>query len=633
MRKPSMKAARFLVMALVFAASIASADEGKLIYGLVPNAPPTTYVDAAGKPTGYFVELYGRIMDELGIPYEFRVADFPAIYPQLISGEVDFFTTLQKTAEREGLFIFPDKGVAAGWGQLFVAVGTEFQSVLELQHKRLGMVKDDRNGVNFKAYMESLAIPFEAVEYPDFNSLVEAVQTGKVFGGVQSNWFVAVEKRVAPTTVVFAPFRSFPVVSRKSAHIADFNRMIARYTELVDDPHSWYYDLQAKWLGLERTETTVVPVWLIGGLVALFLAAFLCFVVIQVLTRKLRFLNRNLERQVAERSALLVKSEKFTALGSLVAGIAHELNTPLQALAMSVETMAESVEEGPGHRRDPLPSQDWVGLGKLLNARARGRKAENADSRAQKRDLLSHLEGLGEPVDARVLELCLDLGIGEPDLGTLEILSGASAPLIEAARAETHRIEALEIMSAAAGQMSQVIKALRIYSHQDKGDEASVVSLRVQLDSALALFSTRLKSGIDVERDYDRLPEYRCYPDQLLQVWLNLIGNALDSMGERGRLVVRGVCLGGELRISVEDSGSGIPAEAKDRVFEPFFTTKPLGKGTGLGLSISREIVSTHGGTIGFTSGPGGTVFTVTLPGHAAVPPALAGTATECGDG
>jgi hypothetical protein len=350
----------------------------------VPNAPPTTYVDAAGKPTGFFIELYSRIMDELGIQYEYRVASLPELYPDLVAGNVDFFTTLMRTPEREELFIFPDKAVAAGWGQLFVASGTQIQSVLDLQHRKIGMVKDDRNGASFREYMESLAIPFEAVEYPDFDRLVKAVRNGQVFGGVQSNWFVAAERNVAPTSIVFAPFRSYPVLSRRSAHAADFDRIVDRYAQLVADPHSYYYDLQAKWLGHERTETVVVPIWLIVGLATLFLAALASFMIIRVLTRKLRALNRDLELQVAERTALLVKSEKFAALGYLVAGIAHELNTPLQAILSSGESLVECRKRGSVLGGAPLPDADLAVVDRLLAARDAGATPDRADSRAER---------------------------------------------------------------------------------------------------------------------------------------------------------------------------------------------------------------------------------------------------------
>jgi ABC-type amino acid transport substrate-binding protein len=104
------------MVVLMLAGLEIGAQTGKLVYGLVPIAPPTTYLDASGKPTGFFIELYSRIMDELGIDYEYRIGPFPELYPELVAGKIDFFTTLQKTPERESLFWFPEQAVSVGWG-------------------------------------------------------------------------------------------------------------------------------------------------------------------------------------------------------------------------------------------------------------------------------------------------------------------------------------------------------------------------------------------------------------------------------------------------------------------------------------------------------------------------------------
>ncbi|HRZ90251.1 MAG TPA: ATP-binding protein, partial [Spirochaetia bacterium] len=107
---------------------------------------------------------------------------------------------------------------------------------------------------------------------------------------------------------------------------------------------------------------------------------------------------------------------------------------------------------------------------------------------------------------------------------------------------------------------------------------------------------------------------YRCYADKLQQVWMALIDNALDALGETGTLAVRGEAIPEGIRVSVEDSGPGIPEELAGRIFEPFFTTKPAGEGFGLGLATASEIIQTHRGRLAFDSRPGRTVFTVSLP-------------------
>jgi two-component system NtrC family sensor kinase len=126
----------------------------------------------------------------------------------------------------------------------------------------------------------------------------------------------------------------------------------------------------------------------------------------------------------------------------------------------------------------------------------------------------------------------------------------------------------------------------------------------------------RAKCGIEVERDFGELPRVRCHAGQLNQVFMNLLINACDAMGDKGRIRVRTRALDPQrVRLEFEDEGPGIPPEMRDRVFEPFFTTKPVGQGTGLGLSLSHGIIERHGGRIWVESEPGaGTRFVIELP-------------------
>ncbi|HAE22539.1 MAG TPA: hypothetical protein DCG47_09505 [Spirochaetaceae bacterium] len=600
-------------------ASPVAGQEAPLVWGLVPNAPPTTYVDAAGKPTGFFIELYSRIMDELGIAYRFQVAPFSELYPLLVEGKIDFFTTLVRNPEREGYFVYPDKAVSAGWSQLFIALDARLESVLDLQHKTIGVVADDRNGDNFRAYVESLALSCQIVEYAGFDELVEAVAGGQIYGGVQSNWFVSAEKRVQPTTIIFAPFSSFPVLSKKSGHTKEFDAIIARYGQLKDDPSSYYYELQRSWLGHERTETAVVPAWLVTGLITLLLTTLAAVIVIRMLTSQLREANSELERKVAARSAMLVKAEKLAALGTLVSGLAHELNSPLQALLLSAESLDDTLDLCGNEGRVQLSPAEEEGLAAIMDRRSAD--LGQADTQATRKLLKSRLEALGLVASTDLVDRCLDIGILDPDLLAATLVRDASEAMLSAAKAASSRAAFHGVMLDAVSRMNTVIQALRIYSHQDHKGEASAVPLTIQLDAVLALYASRIGSGIKLTRDYADLPFYRCYADQLQQVWMNLVGNAIDAMGDAGVLTVRGRLKESALIVSVEDTGRGIAPELSNSIFEPFFTTKNEGSGTGLGLSIAHEIVRTHRGSLSFESRPGRTVFTVSLPLEGVIKP------------
>src|SRR6185312_5520012 len=150
-------------------------------------------------------------------------------------------------------------------------------------------------------------------------------------------------------------------------------------------------------------------------------------------------------------------------------------------------------------------------------------------------------------------------------------------------------------------------------------DEAEIkaVDLNAGIEATIRLLSTYYKSGrINLRRDYGDLPLVNCYAAQLNQVWMNLLVNAAQAIGDNdGEVVVKTRCTDGKIFVSITDTGKLISPENLKNLFDPFFTTKPVGEGTGLGLSISHGIIQKHGGTIAVANAPGGgTVFTITLP-------------------
>ncbi|MCL4685746.1 GAF domain-containing protein [Myxococcota bacterium] len=164
-------------------------------------------------------------------------------------------------------------------------------------------------------------------------------------------------------------------------------------------------------------------------------------------------------------------------------------------------------------------------------------------------------------------------------------------------------------------RVKQIVADLRTFSRMDQA-ELQEADLNQEIDRTLSLMEPRARSGIEIERDFGDLPRVRCHAGQLNQVFMNLLINACDAMGDKGRIRVRTRALDEtRVRLEFEDEGPGIPPEVRDRVFEPFFTTKAVGQGTGLGLSLSHGIIERHGGRIWVESEAGaGTRFVVELP-------------------
>jgi signal transduction histidine kinase len=166
-----------------------------------------------------------------------------------------------------------------------------------------------------------------------------------------------------------------------------------------------------------------------------------------------------------------------------------------------------------------------------------------------------------------------------------------------------------------AGRISQLVAAMKDYSHLDKGPFESI-DVHDGLESTLVILGHKLKKGVTVVRDYDRtLPKVSARAGDLNQVWTNIVANAVEAMDGKGRLTIRTAQERDCVLVEIGDNGPGIPPDLQSRIFEPFFTTKDVGQGTGLGLDISyRIIVRRHHGDIRVQSQPGDTRFQVLLP-------------------
>jgi signal transduction histidine kinase len=171
-----------------------------------------------------------------------------------------------------------------------------------------------------------------------------------------------------------------------------------------------------------------------------------------------------------------------------------------------------------------------------------------------------------------------------------------------------------QTIETATDRASKVVFALKTYARYDQLGKMMAASLTDGLETVLTLYQNQLKQGVEVIRNYDDLPPILCYPDELNQVWTNLIHNALQAMANHGTLTVEVMRLGEQAQINITDTGIGIPPEIQAKIFDPFFTTKPPGEGSGLGLDIVKKIIAKHSGQIAVESEPGRTTFMVLLP-------------------
>ncbi len=291
----------------------------------------------------------------------------------------------------------------------------------------------------------------------------------------------------------------------------------------------------------------------------------------------LRAMDERLARQAAELSAALdqlkasqirlVQSEKMASLGQMVAGVAHEINTPLGYVKNNMEMMEMFFES---------THQLLQGCDSLVDSLLSPLLTEE-ELQAKLRAVAELKEGLSSTNADDLAKLFVDTHFG-------------------------------------IDRISEIVLNLKNFSRLDRAMVADV-DINECLESSLLLARNVLKNKVQVIRQYGQVPRIACMPSQLNQVFLNLLTNAAQAIEEKGRILVKSEADGEWLRITVQDTGKGIPAEALPKIFDPFFTTKAVGQGTGLGLSISYDIVKQHGGDIRVTSQPGkGARFTVQLP-------------------
>jgi len=161
---------------------------------------------------------------------------------------------------------------------------------------------------------------------------------------------------------------------------------------------------------------------------------------------------------------------------------------------------------------------------------------------------------------------------------------------------------------------TEIVNGLHTFSHLDEGN-IKMADLHEGLDSTLILLRNKYRNRIEIVKQYGNLPSVECYPGQLNQVFLNILSNAVDSIEEKGTIVISTSLSDRDVQISIKDTGSGIPNDIAMKIFDPFYTTKEVGKGTGLGLSICQRIIEQHNGSITVKSEAGkGSEFKIILP-------------------
>ncbi len=332
--------------------------------------------------------------------------------------------------------------------------------------------------------------------------------------------------------------------------------------------------------------------------------------------------------------AQLVQSEKMAALGQLVAGVAHEINTPLGAinaaagnLDKSLPTVLSKLPELVNKLSPEINKLFYALVDRSLSFSG---SLTSRDERTYRKQVTSLLEamGLGERA-GNIAPGLVKIGLFDnfDEFKPLFTHPESEGIIDMASNAGKLRVN-IDNINLAVAKTQKIVFALKSYSHRQSEDVMVPANIADNLDTVLTVYHNQLKYGVDVVKHYDEnLPEVLCLPDELNQVWTNIIVNGIQAMEGKGTITFAVRREGEYVSVSIGDSGPGIPVHVLPRIFEPFYTTKKQGEGSGLGLDICRKIVEKHRGTIAVKTKPGETVFTIRLPinpNEVAAQPALA---------
>ena len=434
---------------------------------------------------------------------------------------------------------------------------------------------------------------------------------------------------------------SFSEVKDSLSNVEMQNRIIhmnARYESKKKDEQIAVLDAQNRLQESENRKQVIYRNALIAGSAMLLILAL-------VLYNRYRFKNRT-GRELREKNVIiedqkakveaafaelqrsqqqLVQSEKMATLGTLAAGVAHELNNPAAA-ANRASQQLQQVMENFERAREELNKLNLTPEEKTLMMNL-AKTAREAVTSKQKIGALEMVEREAEIEDwleemqfGEVREHASSLGAMGFDKTSLEKLSDGqnmdTFKILLLWAAHVYPMHTLiSDIKEGTGRISEIVGALKNYSYLDKAPVQDI-DIHEGIENTLIILRSKLKNGITVKREYaEDIPRITAYGSELNQVWSNILDNAISAMNGKGEIIIRTCRQQDTIEVEIQDNGPGIPENIQTRIFDPFFTTKPPGKGTGLGLSTSYSIVvDNHKGNLAVQSRPGQTVFRVRLP-------------------
>ncbi|WP_242935205.1 HAMP domain-containing sensor histidine kinase [Leptospira kobayashii] len=334
---------------------------------------------------------------------------------------------------------------------------------------------------------------------------------------------------------------------------------------------------------------------------------------------KIRQRTRELQDKLVElgnTQSQLLQAERLSTLGKIAASVAHEINNPLAAIKASASFLRNEESNEFPNQKDQNDDMNYKLATEILNEEKNQFNSDGGLRLKRKRELSKFFASIGFSEPASVADTCSDLGIESiPETHKILFQSEKGKQMFIDLLDKKQRNFHLSLIETAVDRASKIVFALKHYSYSGPKENKIQFSLTDGIDSVLLMYSSSWKQGIQIETDYRDNAQILGYPDELIQVWTNLLYNAVQACpSQKGKIKIFVGKIKDEITITIRDNGKGIPEEHLTQIFEPFFTTKELGMGTGLGLSTVKKIVDNHGGKIIVQSEPGNTSFSISLP-------------------
>jgi signal transduction histidine kinase len=303
----------------------------------------------------------------------------------------------------------------------------------------------------------------------------------------------------------------------------------------------------------------------------------------------------------------------------LIAGVAHEVNTPISAVKASARNLLRSLpvvlQDVPATLQNLSQNDRDLFFELVSQSIQSSTDLTSAEERAYRKKVKAVLDEYDIPESYELAKELVEIRVVENVEKFIPLFQIPDyRQLLDKVYTMGQFKKNLDNIDIAAEKTARVVRALKSYSHTQQHDAFVLTSLSENIETILTVYANQIKYGIQVVKNFAELPPIPLYPDEIGQVWTNIINNAVYAMKGHGTLTIDIGAENDTAFVRITDSGPGIPPEVQSRIFEPFFTTKPQGEGTGLGLDICRKIVEKHRGTIELDSVPGKTAFTVRLP-------------------